>query len=362
MVETSPLEIEIRQRIARDGPISVAEYMALCLMHPNYGYYATHDPLGKSGDFITAPEISQMFGELIGLWAVAVWQMMGAPAALNLVELGPGRGTMMADILRATKIVPAFGNAIRVHLVENSPALRARQRDTLANQDKPIAWHDSLSEVPHAPAIYLANEFFDALPVQQFVRQPNGWHERMVAVGNGGRLEFAVAERRWNGPLPMDTYDAPNGAIFEERAPNHALELAKRVMQHGAALVIDYGHLHRAVGDTLQAVRGHSYADPLVVPGQADLSAHVDFQALAGIAGSRGARAHGPIEQAKFLHRLGIVERAAALKAKANAAQVPTIDAALARLTDESPKGMGRMFKVLGLASRELGALPGFDD
>src|SRR6185295_1824374 len=185
-----PLEVEIRRRIEGGGPIAVAPYMELCLTHPERGYYTTGDPLGAQGDFITAPEISQMFGELIGLWAAAVWRQMGSPKSLRLVELGPGRGTMMADALRAAKVVPAFHAAIAVHLVEVSPALQQMQQQTLESIGVPLSWHDTLGEVPEGPAIILANEFFDALPVHQAVRQDDGWHERVVSVDKNG--DFAL--------------------------------------------------------------------------------------------------------------------------------------------------------------------------
>jgi NADH dehydrogenase [ubiquinone] 1 alpha subcomplex assembly factor 7 len=353
---SSPLEAEIRRRIETDGPISVAEYMAMCVT----GYYATRDPLGKAGDFTTSPEISQMFGELIGLWAAAVWRMLGEPNAINVVELGPGRGTMMADALRAAKALPAFKQAISVHLVETSRTLRERQREVLKDSTAPIAWHDSLDAVPQTPAIYLANEFFDAMPVHQAIRQPDGWRERTVEIGSDG-LRFATSSRACDDKIPDALRDAPVGSIIEWRSGETERALAARVARHGAALVIDYGHMHSAIGDTLQAVRAHAYHPPLADPGSADLTAHVDFEAIAAIAASAGARAHGPIEQGTFLRRLGIDQRAAMLKGKADAAQTRDIDAAVDRLTATTPAGMGRMFKVLGIADARLGPLPAFD-
>jgi NADH dehydrogenase [ubiquinone] 1 alpha subcomplex assembly factor 7 len=361
----TPLAAEIRRMIAVDGPISVATFMALCLGHPEHGYYTTRDPFGRAGDFITAPEISQMFGELIGLWAASVWQMMGAPARLGLVELGPGRGTLMADALRASQVVPAFAAALDVHLVETSPALRRRQRETLAGIGIPLAWHRDLADVPDVPLIVIANEFFDALPVHQAVRTSTGWHERMVGIGPDDRLVFALHPDPIPGlaALMPDTVAAPpTGAVYEWRSGDVAADIARRVVKHsGAALVIDYGHVESAVGETLQAVGHHGFADPLTNAGEVDLTAHVDFAALARTAQAAGARVHGPLRQGEFLRRLGIEARAATLRAKATAAQGAEIDAALARLTGAGREAMGELFKAIAFADPKLGALPGFD-
>jgi SAM-dependent MidA family methyltransferase len=359
-----PLEAEIKRLIRVAGPMPVADYMARCLMHPAHGYYATRDPLGEAGDFTTAPEISQMFGELIGLWAAAVWRMMGEPKRINIVELGPGRGTMMADALRAAKVVPNFDAAITVHLVETSPSLRERQRQKLGEFGKTIAWHTSLRDVPTSPAIYLANEFFDALPVNQAVRQIDGWHTRAIVLDEHGHLRFGlVAEplRSFEQTLPLAVRNAPLGSIFEWRSHHTALELGRRVADGAAALILDYGHVRSAVGDTFQAVRNHRFDDPLAAPGRADLTAHVDFEALAAAADTMGATIFGPIEQATFLRRLGIEQRAEKLKAKASPAAARAVSDALNRLTSETATGMGRLFKVLGLAHDKLAGLPGFD-
>ena len=361
----TPLEAEIRRMIAVDGPISVATFMALCLGHPAHGYYTTRDPLGRAGDFITAPEISQMFGELIGLWAAAVWQMMGAPARLALVELGPGRGTLMADALRAARVVPAFAAGLDVHLIETSPALRRRQQEILTGTEVRVAWHRDLADVPDGPAIVIANEFFDALPVHQAVKTPAGWHERMIGIGPDGRLAFALHPDPIPGfaALVSDALaGAPVGTVYEWRSGDTAIDLARRVAKHGGAvLVIDYGHVQSAAGETLQAVGRHGFADPLAGPGEVDLTAHVDFAALARTAQAAGARVHGPLAQGEFLRRLGIEARAAALRANANAHQAAEIDAALARLTGAGREAMGELFKVMAFANPKLGALPGFD-
>ena len=356
----TPLETELRRLIAIDGPLDVARYVALCLGHPLHGYYMARDPLGRAGDFVTAPEVSQMFGELIGLWAAATWQAMGAPAPVRLIELGPGRGTLMADALRAANIMPEFRAALTVHLVETSPRLIARQRETLPGLDIPLAWHRDLGEVPEGPAIVIANEFFDALPVHQAVKAPDGWHVRMVGLTDD-RLAFAASPDPMPGferVLPEALRAAPDGAIYEWRDDHVAAGLAERLVREGgAALIIDYGHTMSAAGDTLQAVRGHRFADPLAEPGLADLTAHVDFAALARAAERAGARTHGPVTQSAFLHRLGIVERAERLKAGATTLQVVGIEAALDRLVGR--EAMGDLFKVLAIADPKLETLPG---
>lgn len=362
--DSRDLETKIRRRIATAGPMPVAQYMALCLTDPEHGYYMTRDPLGTRGDFTTAPEISQMFGELIGLWSMAVWKLMDEPENVRLIELGPGRGTMMLDILRTAYAVPEFRKAVAVHLVEISPALEERQRRALSSSNVPVEWHTSLDQVPPGPSIILANEFFDALPVQQAVMCADGWHERVVKLDEGDRLEFSSARDPiplFEQMLPAKLRKAKTGEIFEWRADHVALELGRRVAHsNGAALVIDYGHTESATGDTLQAVGAHSYADPLAAPGTVDLTAHVDFQALAQAAESMGARAYGPIEQAVFLRNLGIDSRAAVLRKAAPPAKAAEIDAALARLTSTERIGMGRLFKVIGFAHPKLGPLPAF--
>ncbi|MGN6463509.1 MAG: class I SAM-dependent methyltransferase [Pseudolabrys sp.] len=366
MSDASPLEQEIRDLIARHGPISVSHYMDLCLAHPQYGYYVCRDPIGASGDFITAPEISQMFGELIGLWMTAVWRLMGSPAGLRVVELGPGRGTLMADAMRAAQAVPPFVAAIGgIHLVEINAALRARQADTLARLPETPAWHTSLAEVPDGPTIIIANEFFDALPVHQAVKQSDGWHERMVHVDADGNLGYTLAQEpipHFERLLPKHLHDAHDDELFEWRSDAMAFDVGKRIGRaNGAALIIDYGHIRSDTGDTLQAAARHAFTDPLHAPGMADLTAHVDFQALGLAVSAMGAAVHGPIGQGEWLRRLGIVERAQALKAHATAAQRHDIDTALDRLTGAGRTTMGELFKVVALADPRLGPLPGFD-
>ena len=361
----APLEPEIRRLIAAAGPMPVAEYMSVCLTHPEHGYYTTRDPLGRDGDFTTSPEISQMFGELIGLWAAAVWRQMGSPANLRLVELGPGRGTMMLDMLRAAQVAPGFRAAIVAHLVEISPALERRQRQTLNGLDVPLLWHRAMEDVPDGPLIVLANEFFDALPVHQAVKQQDGWHERMVGIGGEGNLTFMHAENplpHFAGTLPESARNAPVDSIFEWRGQQAVFEIARRIKRDGgAALVIDYGYTESECGDTLQGVVRHSYAHPLDTPGLVDLTAHVDFQAMTVAADSVGVSVQGPRTQRELLSRLGIERRAEALKAKAPRAQAADIDSAVERLLNTGTGGMGEMFKAIAFADPKLGALPGFE-
>ena len=360
---TTPLAEEIRTLIAAEGPMPVSRYMALALGHPRHGYYMTRDPLGAHGDFTTAPEISQMFGELLGLWAVASWQQMGAPDPFRLVELGPGRGTLMADALRAARLVPGFGAAARIHLVETSPVLTATQARTLASQASAASWHQRIEDVPDGPALVLANEFFDALPIDQYVRTAGHWHERRVGMDAGGRLAFGLdpapsrAAQLLAGHLPP----APDGAVLEHMESGPARALAARLLaQGGAALIVDYGHAG-GFGDTLQALEKHRFADPLAAPGAADLTAHVDFSALARIAVAAGLKAFGPLEQGDFLARLGLAARAERLKRDAPEATRAAVDAAARRLAGTGDADMGRLFKVLVLAHPDLGAPPAFD-
>lgn len=365
MSEPTPLEVEIRRRITAAGPMPVGEYMALCLSDPVHGYYVTRDPLGAKGDFTTAPEVSQMFGELIGLWMIAVWRQMGAPENLRVIELGPGRGTMTSDAMRAAKVVPDFVRAVVLHLIEISPALQALQEQTLAPLDVPKSWHKALAEVPPGPSIILANEFFDALPVNQAVKDADGWHTRCVGIGAEGQLQYTVAPEplpQFERTLPASVRAARDGEIFEWRSDIDSMELGRRIAREpSAALVIDYGHGESAPGETLQAVHRHLFADPLTAPGEADLTAHVDFEALARSVESMGAVAHGPLEQAAFLNRLGIRTRAETLKGNMARAKAHEIDQALARLTGIGRTGMGTLFKAMAFTHHSLPVPPGFE-
>jgi NADH dehydrogenase [ubiquinone] 1 alpha subcomplex assembly factor 7 len=364
MVERTPLDAEIRRLIGVAGPMPIAEYMRLCLTHPQHGYYVNRDPFGSGGDFVTSPEISQMFGELIGLWIGSVWQQMGAPENVRIIELGPGRGTLMHDALRAAKIVKGFRDALVVHLVEVSPALQQVQQRMLEDLDAAVLWHSTVGEVPPGPSIIVANEFIDALPVHQAVKQAGGWHERVIEIAPDGHYVIGAAREalpHFEAAMPRGLRQAPEGAIFEWRDDGVALELGRRTREEGAALIIDYGHAHFGLGDTLQAVAGHSFTDPLRAPGKADLTAHVDFESISQCAESMGARIHGPIRQRDLFLRLGITQRAAALKASAPPDKAAEIDIALARLIAEGARGMGALFKAIGIAAPKLGALPGFE-
>jgi NADH dehydrogenase [ubiquinone] 1 alpha subcomplex assembly factor 7 len=362
--QRTPLEAEIRARIAQTGPMPVAEFMAMCLYDPQHGYYGHRSPFGADGDFVTAPEISQMFGELVGLWAAEAWQAIGRPDPVALIELGPGRGTMMADALRAVRAAPDFRRAVRVNLIETSLDLQARQRATLsAAADVPLRWHATLDEVPVSPSIIVANEFFDALPICQAERRPTGWHERMLAVDASGALTLTIAHDplpSLGSSLPLALAQAAIGEIFEWRPAKFAIEIARRAAAGSAALIIDYGHVKSATGDTFQAVRSHRYANPLTSPGLADITAHVDFEALAKASQEAGARVHGPVEQGTWLKRLGIEARAAALLAKATEPQRADIAAALRRLTGTGPNQMGSLFKAIAFSATAIAHLPGF--
>ncbi len=358
----TPLENEIRRLITVAGPMPIARYMTLCLTHPQHGYYVTRDPFGARGDFTTAPEISQIFGELLGLWALSVWRMLGAPEAIRLVELGPGRGTMMRDALRATKVLPRFRNALSVHMVEVSPTLERAQRDTLSDIELPISWHHHLLDVPEGPTIILANEYVDALPVHQVVKQTDGWHERVIGLNENGDFTLGLSAHalpQFDRFLPQKIKDAPVGAIFEWRDDLHMLDIGRRVVKDGAALIIDYGHTQSDVGETLQAVGDHNFADPLSVPGQIDLTAHVDFQILGQAAESIGASVQGPVTQARFLKELGLEARANALQKNATPEQAETIAQGVERLIEGGKTGMGELFKVMAICDPKLGPLPG---
>ena len=352
----TPLAERLARRIAATGPIPLADYMAECLLDPLNGYYATRDPLGSAGDFITAPEISQMFGECLGLALAQAWLDQGAPAPVVLAELGPGRGTLMADVLRAARAVPAFRAALSVHLVEASPVLRARQRAALSGVD--VTWHDGVDTLPPGPLFLLANEFFDALPIRQFVRDGDGWRERMVGLAAADTLTLGLSPPAPVAALGHRLADTAPGDIVEicpQAAPIMAV-IGGRIAAHGgAALIVDYGGW-RSRGDTFQAMRGHAFADPLAEPGLADLTAPVDFEALAQAAAP--ALAAPLATQGAFLERLGITARAQRL---ARGMRDPALQAHIAahrRLTH--PDEMGTVFKVLGLHPAGHPAPPGF--
>jgi len=357
------LENLIRETIAENGPMSLETYMTLALAHPVYGYYASKLPLGESGDFITAPEISQMFGELIGLWCVAVWRAIDEPRPFLLVELGPGRGSLMADVLRTARIAPDFLGAMDLNLVETSELLQRRQRGALKDSRVAARWHKTAEELPSGPAIIVANEFFDCLPVRHFVRGKDGWHERLVGLDGEGRLCFGLAP---DAELGLAAPGEPGQVIEAGLAGTRLMtRLAARIAaQGGALLVIDYGYDTPGCGETLQAVKRHRFANPLRDPGEADLTAHVDFCGLSRAARAAGARAHGPAPQGEWLARLGIHERAEKLRRYAGGRQRAAIDSALLRLAGggqgSGATDMARLFKVLAVTQPGL-CPPGFE-
>ena len=349
MPDPSSCEDRLARLIEAMGPISIAQFMA----EANADYYASRDPLGVAGDFITAPEISQMFGELIGLWLADLWQQHKR-GPVCYVELGPGRGTLAQD---ATRAMRAAGLEPAIHFVETSPVLRAEQAERFPN----AAWHDDLSTLPtNKPLLVVANEFFDALPIRQWIRAVNGWRERMVAHGPDGFVPIA-------GTIPCDAlipprlHDAQPGSILERSPTSVAIarDLAGRIAdQGGAAIIVDYGYAGYAAGDTLQAVHAHAYADPFAKPGTRDLTAHVDFTALDHAARGEGLHVHGPVGQGHWLETLGIGARASTL-AQGSPHRAEEIAAARHRLTHADE--MGELFKVMAFVAPEWPDPAGFE-
>ncbi len=352
----TPLAETLKAQIEATGPISLAEYMATCLGDPEHGYYTTRDPLGAAGDFTTAPEISQMFGEVIGLCLAQAWLDRGAPDRIVLAELGPGRGTLMADLLRATRGVPGFHDALSLHLVETSPVLCRLQTDTIAH---PLQHHASLENLPNGPLFLIANEFFDALPIRQFQRFEDRWRERVVGVKDG-KLSLGLADPMPPGFLADRLSDTIEGDIVETCTAGEAIAatLGQRVAaEDGVALIVDYGDW-RSLGDTFQALQNHEPVDPLASPGQADLTAHVAFQPLAHAAAP--ATASGMIPQGMVLEQLGITARAQALARNLTGAALEAHIAAHRRLTH--PEEMGTLFKAMALTRPGSPTPPGFED
>lgn len=349
----SALAQRIARLIAAQGPISVAEFMTIALHDPLHGYYATRDPFGTAGDFITAPEVSQMFGELIGLWLAQAWLDQGKPARPRLVELGPGRGSLMADALRALKLVPELREQLDVVLVEMSPTLRRAQEETLKICGVPVTWAASFANIPQdRPLLLIANEFFDALPIRQYLKSGDAWHERMIVAGADGALGFALAPVPFPAAkVPADRHGAPDGGVYEAGEAGEAIveQIAQAVAaQGGAALIVDYGYDTPGFGETLQAVKGHAFADLLREPGAGDLSAHVDFEALSRAVMRGGASVCGPVAQGHLLIELGIVGRAERLNAQV----------AMERLI--LPEQMGTLFKALAIVPNGAPSPPGF--
>ncbi len=353
----------LKKRIAAEGPLSVADYMSEALANPKYGYYMTGDPLGKEGDFITSPEVSQMFGELIGLWCAVTWNQMGSPQKINLIEMGPGRGTLMVDALRALVMAPTFLDAIDVHMIETSPSLQKRQKRNLEALDVDIQWHKSFADVPEGPFILIANELIDALPIRQFEKSVAGWGERKVGCDPEGNLiwmldQSAVVPEMF---IPPALTASPPGSIFElcQSGVSLVTSISESIAKFGgAALFIDYGHSQSAIGDTLQAVKDHQYHDVLLDPGDADITAHVDFERLAEAARAAGAFSYGTITQREFLGPLGIQHRAKQLIKAASTRQKSEVISATNRLIGEDE--MGTLFKVLAIAHPDQPVPEGF--
>jgi NADH dehydrogenase [ubiquinone] 1 alpha subcomplex assembly factor 7 len=362
-VTNNVLADKIARRIRREGPLSLAAYMAMALHDPELGYYAEHQPIGAGGDFITAPEISQVFGELIGLWCALAWEQFGRPDPVFLAELGPGSGVLASDLLRAASALPEFRRSLRLHLVETSPVLRIAQQRRLGFA-QPV-WLGRVEELPAGPVLIVANEFLDALPIRQFVRGHRHWSERMVALDREGRLVLA------DGPenpllsllVPEALRDTTEpGAVFEFCPSVLALGtvLGARFKRNpGAALFIDYGYFPSRAGPTLRALSRHQPVDPLSSPGSADLSAHVDFAVFADAASAAGSDVYGPVPQGRFLAALGAGERLAALSQRATSTQRQQLESGVERLLD--PAQMGDLFKALALVSPSLPTPFGFD-
>jgi len=356
------LKERIAALIAAAGPLSVADYFALCLSDPQHGYYMRRDPFGRAGDFTTAPEISQMFGELVGVWLVAAWRALGRPARPLIAEIGPGRGTLAKDILRTLeKIEPELPASAGLALIEISPRLHEIQADSLRDYAGRIEWHAEIGDLPRRPLLIVGNEFFDALPVRQFVKAGRGWRERAIGLDDGGQLAFVSGTASLDPALlPPGADAAPDGTIFETAPVRAAVmqAIATRIAADGGAgLFIDYGHLDPGFGDTFQAVRNHRPEDVLENPGEADVTAHVDFSALAAVVQAVGLDA-SLATQGEFLLGLGLLERAGRLGAGADETIRDGISAAVERLAASDQ--MGGLFKVLAVVPRNL-RIPPFD-
>ncbi|MEW6634387.1 MAG: class I SAM-dependent methyltransferase [Pseudomonadota bacterium] len=347
------LKDRIAGLIGAVGPIPVSEYIALCLFDPEQGYYTTREPFGPAGDFITAPEISQMFGELVAVWLYQAWNDAGRPQPATFAEIGPGRGTLMKDMLRTwSRLDPALTAGASFAMIETSPRLTEIQKETLHGQNAKLAWHQTIDTLPNQPLFIVGNELFDAVPIRQFVHVGADWRERMVGLDDDNNLQFFAGAGSVDAALlPDDATDAPQGAIAEVAPARAALmsAIAGRIAARGGAgLFIDYGHLQPGVGDTLQALRKHEHEDVLASPGEADLTSHVDFAALASVGKAQGLQA-GLTTQGEFLLGLGLLERAGSLGANADGPTRQAISDAVERLA--GPDAMGELFKVLKIRS-----------
>lgn len=359
---TTPLGRKIIDLIGLNGPISVAEYFALCLSDPEYGYYRTREPFGIDGDFTTAPEISQLFGELIGICLIMAWQTHGCPDEVQLVEIGPGRGTLMADIQRVmAELKPDMAATTTFNLVETSTRLRDIQKNKLSDGGQRNLWHSDIQSVPSGFTLLAANELFDAIPTRQFVKGSDGFRERVVTVTENQQLVFALGTAEIDPDLHPGSAYAAEGTVFETAPARNAIveQIADRLVDHGGAgLIIDYGHLQTAFGDTLQAVKDHHYEDVLQSPGEADLTSHVDFAALGRRARGRAAIVPAPLTQGQFLLELGLLERAGALGSGKPSEAQQAIQQSVNRLAGDGENQMGSLFKVLCILGSEKLILP----
>lgn len=361
---TTPLGRKIVDLIEVNGPLSVADYFSLCLSDPDHGYYRTRDPFGAAGDFVTAPEVSQLFGELVGIFMILAWQSHGRPQDVRLVEIGPGRGTLMADAQRAiASLAPELAATMTIHMVETSETLSAIQRKTLAGILPLTTWHADLSAVPAGFTLLIANEFFDALPIRQFVSTSDGFRERVVSVDENGGLTFAAGVAGLEPQARPEQVTARPGAILEVSPARDAVmaQIAARLAADGGvALAIDYGHLQTDLGDTLQAIRNHAYEDVLANPGEADLTSHVDFQSLTTAARAQGVTVAKPLTQGAFLLGLGLLERAGALGAGKSGDVQDAIRQSVERLAGTGENQMGSLFKALCVSAKDI-SIPPFE-
>ena len=357
------LKQKLLKSLAASDPISVAQYMHLCHSHPEYGYYATGNPLGKDGDFITAPEISQMFGELIAIWAISVWKAMNCPNPFQIGELGPGRGTLMKDFIRTAQHHRDFVNATKFKLIETSASLIQQQRQALAKHVDLVEWHKTIDDLKPLPTLFIANEFLDAIAFRQFVKTGEAWLERCVGIDKNNQLAFVLGNTQIDRQmLPADHTIQPIGAIYETAPARQAIviSIANHLASHGgAALFIDYGHEKSGFGDTFQAVKSHEYVSPLAYPGLGDLTSHVDFQAIGEAASQQGAKIGGILTQGEFLLQLGLLQRAGRLGHCKPVEFQQQIQTDVERLA--APEQMGKLFKVFCLAQENL-VLPLFEN
>ncbi|KZL18062.1 hypothetical protein PsAD2_02797 [Pseudovibrio axinellae] len=355
---STPLQEKIKKHIADHGPMTIAEYMSMCLSDPEHGYYMCQQPFGKQGDFTTAPEISQLFGELIGAWLLHQWIAQDLKGPVHLVEIGPGRGTLMRDILRVISLRPQMLANLQIHLVETSPALRKEQRKRLKAYT--IKWHDTLHSVPQGPTLFVANELFDALPIHQYQLTESGWRERCVGLDSDNNLTFGIGLGTLSpADIAKAKLQAKIGDTLEISPASNAIaaQIGQRIKtQGGAALLIDYGYARTATGDTFQALKKHEYISTLEQCGEADLTAHVNFQALANAARAEGAHAHGLLGQGEFLLGLGLLERAGQLGAGRSNLDQEQIRKDVERLAADDQ--MGTLFKVLCLTAHATPTIP----